>query len=76
MGGVGMACQRCQHENIDVKRLFCENCGAVLDRAGLSKVRLMGPVGVQHSNSPKIEEFWETGDPAVFSVPGDPDFVG
>jgi hypothetical protein len=26
----------------------------------------MGPIGVRHSNSPKIEEFWATGDPAVF----------
>lgn len=26
----------------------------------------MGAVGVAHSSSPKIEEFWNTGDPSVF----------
>jgi hypothetical protein len=71
-----MACQRCDHENVDPKRLFCENCGAIVDRNGLGRVRLLGLVGVQHSNSPKIEEFWETGDPAVFASPGAKDYRG
>jgi hypothetical protein len=75
-GGVGMACPRCNHENVEAQRLFCENCGAVVDRSNLRAVRLLGPVGVQHSNSPKIEQFWETGDPSVFASPGAKDYVG
>lgn len=49
--------------------MFCPDCGAVLDRDDLRKVRLMGPIGVKHSNSPKIEEFWKTGNPEVFDRP-------
>jgi hypothetical protein len=48
--------------------MFCCDCGRVLDREGLRRVRLAGFVGVQHSTSPKIEEFWRTGDPNVFDV--------
>lgn len=44
---------------------FCPACGRA-DQGKLKRVRLMGPVGVLHSNSPKIEQFWETGDPSVF----------
>jgi hypothetical protein len=43
---------------------FCPVCGKA-DKAALGRIRLMGPVGVLHSNSPKIEAFWATGDPAV-----------
>lgn len=47
---------------------FCPDCGRA-DKKILHSLRLMGPVGVQHSNSPKIEEFWKTGDPSVFDSP-------
>lgn len=45
---------------------FCPVCGKA-DRTTLGKVRLAGFVGVQHSTSPKVEEFWQTGDPSVFA---------
>lgn len=48
---------------------FCPLCGKA-DRATLKGVRLMGLVGVMHSNSSKIDEFWNTGDPSVFARPG------
>jgi len=48
------------------QRIFCPVCGKLLDRAGLESVRLMGPVGVFHSSSPKTDEFFATGDPSVF----------
>ena len=48
---------------------FCPMCGKA-DKGALKKVRLMGPIGVEHSNSPKIEQFWQTGDPSVFDSPG------
>lgn len=63
-----MKCSRCNHENHG-RRMFCEECEAVLDKSALRGVRLMGPVGVIHSNSPSIAEFWETGDPSVFDRP-------
>ena len=46
---------------------FCPVCGRA-DKTKLQRVRLMGPVGVLHSNSPKIEEFWATGDASVFDT--------
>jgi hypothetical protein len=70
-----MTCHRCEHENVDQKRIFCESCGAILDKSDLRRVRLMGPIGVQHSNSDSIAEFWETGDPSVFASPGAKDYV-
>lgn len=56
--------------------MFCGSCGSVFDRSELGRVRLMGAIGVQHSSSPTIEKFWATGDPSVFSKPGDPDYGG
>lgn len=50
-------------------RVFCPQCGGIIDRPALESVRLMGPIGTQHSNSPKIEEFWATGNPDVFVTP-------
>ncbi len=49
-------------------RTFCPSCGKA-DRSVLNTIRLPGFVGVVHSTSPKIEQFWETGDPTVFSTP-------
>lgn len=43
--------------------LFCPVCGKTAPE-DLSRVRLMGFVGVQHSTNPKIERFWRTGDPS------------
>jgi hypothetical protein len=63
-----MICPRCESSDPGAT-LFCQHCGKLLDRAALEHVRLMGPVGVQHSTSPKIEQFWQTGDPAVFGQP-------
>lgn len=51
------------------RTVFCPTCGRA-DKAKLKTVRLPGFVGVIHSTSPKIEQFWETGDPSVFSSPG------
>lgn len=61
-------CQRCGTDD-DTRRLFCPECGASFSLADLRRVRLMGLVGVENSTSPKIEQFWQTGDPAVFETP-------
>lgn len=52
----------CPHD--DGKTLFCGLCGKEREPGSLRRVRLMGFVGVEHSTSPAIERFWETGDPA------------
>ena len=49
--------------------MFCPSCGAAYSPDDLRRVRLMGLVGVAHSNSPKIDEFFATGDPEVFDRP-------
>lgn len=65
----------CQYVNHDDGRrnLFCV-CGKVKDQAALKRVRLMGFHGNQ-STSPAMEAFWASGDPTVFSKPGDPDYT-
>lgn len=60
-------CARCGEPPTD--RLFC-SCGALIDKDGLKSLKLMGPIGVRHSNSASIDEFWKTGDPSVFDKPG------
>jgi hypothetical protein len=62
-----VTCVRCDQDPGET--LFCGHCGKVNDPDALRRVRLMGPVGVLHSNSPKIEEFYATGDPEVFGRP-------
>jgi len=47
-------------------RIFCPDCGRVLDRAGLRQVRIMGGVGVVNGSSDSLDKFWATGDPDVF----------
>ena len=69
-----MNCSRCGHVNEESRRLFCQSCGKLLNQEVLKSVRLPGFVGVAHSTSPKIEEFWQTGDPAVFASPGAKDY--
>lgn len=65
-----MDCPRCKHP-ATTGRLFCVKCGKLTDPAGLRSTagRLLGPVGVVHSTSPKIAEFWATGDETVFDRP-------
>lgn len=69
-----MSITPCPHPNHDdgKRTLFCE-CGKVKDQSSLKKVRLMGFTGGQ-STSAAMDMFWRTGDPAVFSKPGDPDY--
>lgn len=64
----------CPYPNHDDGRrtMFCE-CGKVKDPTALKRVRLVGFHGSQ-SLSPAMERFWNTGDPAAFSKPGDPDY--
>lgn len=67
LGGLYVTVSPCQHESpMNVGRLFCDDCGKLVDRAGLRSVRLAGAIGVRHSTSPSIEKFWATGDPSVF----------
>jgi hypothetical protein len=63
-------CQRCGFENPS-SITFCAHCGWVLDRPALQakaqrmQTNFTGPA----STSPRIEEFWATGDPAVVYDP-------
>lgn len=66
-----MACTRCGHTNSDIKRIFCEDCGKLVAKGDLTRVGVLGFVGVGNSTSPAIQEFWATGDPSVFDKPGD-----
>ena len=50
-------------------RNFCPECGRVVDLEALKKIGIHPP-----DMSAKKEYFWSTGDPSVFSKPGDPDF--
>ena len=47
--------------------VFCR-CGKVVDLAGLKSIDVAGFRGPQSLN-PKMETFWETGDPSVFDSP-------
>jgi hypothetical protein len=49
--------------------VFCPLCGRA-DKEALRTVRLPGFVGVAHTNNPKIQEFFATGDPDVFTRKG------
>ena len=48
------------------RRIWCPTCGKAYDvdeaRATLRSVK----VGPGVLNSPKVDQFWETGDPSVF----------
>lgn len=61
-----MECPRCSHQNVDIRRIFCEECGKQVEPGSLRPEAVLGFVGVANSTSPKIERFWETGDPSVF----------
>lgn len=58
----------CAH-NDGATTLFCSICGREREKGSLKRVKLTGFVGVHQSTNPKIEEFWRTGDPSVFSTP-------
>jgi hypothetical protein len=58
-----MTDSKCDHTQCEPGRLFCTECGKLLDRNTLRGIRLAGFVGVRHSTSPAIEEFWATGNP-------------
>lgn len=58
----------CTHENALPKRLFCSECGRLLEPGSLRSIRFQGFLGCQSTN-PKMEEFWATGDPEVFDRP-------
>lgn len=57
------------------RRVFCGECGKVVDRTELHGVRIEGFLGGDSLN-PKVEAFWQTGDAAVFAKPGAPDYLG
>lgn len=54
----------CLHDD-GQQTLFCGHCGKEREPGDLKRVRIMGFVGVANSTSPKIEQFWETGDPSA-----------
>lgn len=71
-GGSVTVCTRCEHA-WESRNLFCPECGAA-KKDELATVKLAGFVGVQHTTSPAVEQFWQTGDPASLSKPGDIDY--
>jgi hypothetical protein len=60
-----MICPRCDTISHQVR--FCSACGKLLDRDSLRQLRLLGPVGIAHTTSSTVEEFFATGDPDVFT---------
>ena len=74
-------CQRwgCQPPPGHRSGIWCPQCGKSFDpektRAVLSSVGFKNFTGVD-STSPKVEEFWQTGDPSVFAKPGALDHQG
>lgn len=73
-------CPHCGHRHVDVVHPIadvdthherCSACGSQMKRRTVfSSVRIVDPYGV-HSRNPKVQEFFETGDPAVFSSPAE-----
>jgi hypothetical protein len=63
-GGVYVPSTTCKHDNpANANAVFCVECGKIIDLEGLRSIRLAGAIGVRHSSNPKIERFWQTGDP-------------
>ena len=59
--------------------IWCPQCGKSFDPEKTREV--LGSVGFKNftggsSTSPKVEKFWETGDPSVFAKPGALDHQG
>lgn len=63
-GPPSLRCETCP----DTERMFCPLCGRVADVTALRAVRLVGFIGPGSIN-PRVERFWETGDPEVFDRP-------
>lgn len=62
-----MTCPHCQSETPEEPN-FCQSCRhAVRDLRGIK-------LGKGTYRSHRLEKFWETGDPRVFSKLGDPDY--
>lgn len=59
--------------------IWCPHCKKAYDleeaREILGSLKWKNFTGAE-STSPKVEEFWKTGDPAVFAKPGAPDHKG
>lgn len=56
--------QACTHPcDSETEHLFCQVCGKLLERDSLKGIRIAGFAGGQTLN-PKIERFYETGDPS------------
>jgi predicted amidophosphoribosyltransferase len=60
----------CKHCGARLKkdRNFCPSCGQVVEPDRLKKIGIHPP-----TNSAKMDYFWETGDPSVFSGRNAPD---
>ena len=65
-----MTCPHCDGP-VPARRNFCPHCKKVV--GDLSRIRINGFTG-RSSMSPKMQRYWETGDPAVFAKPGAPDY--
>lgn len=70
----------CSHCERDTEGgIWCSECNKSYDpeetRKVLGSMKFKNFTGAA-SCSPKVEEFWKTGDPAVFAKPGAPDFRG
>lgn len=60
-------CPKCGQQP-PAERLFC-HCGSLQDRDALKRVRLLGPIGVAHTNSAKVDAFLrgpDAGNPQIF----------
>ena len=55
--------ERCHPVCKPFTTMFCPECKKARPE-DLKRVRLMGAIGVAHSSSPAIEQFWATGDPS------------
>ena len=70
----------CSHCERDTEGgIWCSECNKSYDpeetRKVLGSMKFKNFTGAA-SCSPKVEEFWKTGDPAVFAKPGAPDYRG
>tara|TARA_B100001750_G_scaffold118765_1_gene94219 strand:+ start:285 stop:509 length:225 start_codon:yes stop_codon:yes gene_type:complete len=70
-------CPHCEEKTIG--GIWCGECSKAYDiddaRKTLGSLKFTNFTGGA-STSPKVEKFWETGDPSVFAKPGAPDYQG
>lgn len=66
------ACTNCGTPRTGEHKIWCPTCGLAWDideaREVLGSLKVQGFTG-RHSLSPKMTEFWATGDPEVFAKP-------